>query len=243
MRQPGVYEHPLGDLVLPGIAHCIGKDIIIINTSSQVRWCIQVVLASSLKGNHATTDIPIIVAYNQVHYEGLVPNTDEDIRKSIELKHSFLSNAIVEKVDSNPTLRQIYNIPSQASFADVLKLPCNKNEESCNKVFTENMEIKNVKQVRKTFASKRHMDDNRDITKKTQHSTPSQNLSKRLTDNKVVNSKKAHFPMSNQKTSNIFDNLKQEVVDTCKVCKKDFKQIVNHLRQSTNCKLQYNMEL
>ena len=121
MRQPRQYEHPLGDLVMPGITHCIGKDILIINTSNQVTWCYQVVLASSLIGKHSTTEIPIIVAYDQVHFEGLVPNTEEDIVKSIELKNSLLSNAIT--IDSNNSLKNIYNVGSQESFADALKKP------------------------------------------------------------------------------------------------------------------------
>ena len=33
LKQSGAYEYQLGDLVLPGIVHCVKKDIIIFNTS------------------------------------------------------------------------------------------------------------------------------------------------------------------------------------------------------------------
>ena len=34
LRQPGMYEVKLGDLVIPGIAHCTRKNILIFNTSA-----------------------------------------------------------------------------------------------------------------------------------------------------------------------------------------------------------------
>merc|ERR1711947_62343 len=36
------------------------------------------------------TDIPVCLAYNQVHYEGLVPCSEEDILKTINLTKQFL---------------------------------------------------------------------------------------------------------------------------------------------------------
>jgi len=63
---------------MPGIAHCIGRDILLINASTKVGWIFQVILSSSLKGKPATSEEPIVVAYDQVHYEGLVPDNEDD---------------------------------------------------------------------------------------------------------------------------------------------------------------------
>ena len=34
LKQPGVYEHHLGDYIVPAIAHCTQKDILIFNTNT-----------------------------------------------------------------------------------------------------------------------------------------------------------------------------------------------------------------
>ena len=80
------YEHQLGDLVLPGIAHCTKKDMLIVNTSPQAHSPVYVVESSLLCGRSANTEILICLAYNQTHYEPFVPDTEEDIIKSIDLK-------------------------------------------------------------------------------------------------------------------------------------------------------------
>ena len=84
LKQPGVYEVSLGDLVPPGIAHCIKKNLLIFNTSSQAHCPIYVVPASMFGGS-ANTEVPICLAYNQVHYESLIPCSDKDIEKTVFL--------------------------------------------------------------------------------------------------------------------------------------------------------------
>ena len=84
------YEYDLGDFVLPAVAHCTRKDILIFNTNVAGNMDpLYVVQASTLGGSPANTDIPILLAYNSVHYEGLVPNSEEDIIKTIKLKNDY----------------------------------------------------------------------------------------------------------------------------------------------------------
>ena len=90
MKQPHIYEHQLGDLVLPGIAHCTRKDILIFNTSSNSHVPVYVVEARSLCNQTPDTAIPVCLAYNQVHYEVLVPDTDDDIARTIALKQDLV---------------------------------------------------------------------------------------------------------------------------------------------------------
>ena len=98
-KESRIYENDLGDLVLPGIAHCTKKDILIFNTSPQAFCPVYVVESSKLCDQFASTEIPICLAYNQVHYEMLIPDTDEDTQKTIILKKEVISvnsNKILE---------------------------------------------------------------------------------------------------------------------------------------------------
>ena len=104
LKQSGNYEYELGDMVLPGIAHCVRKDIMIFNTSPQAHSPIYVVEASKLCGALINNEIPICLAYNQTHYEALVPNTLEDVRKIIELKKSFLEGTYQKRMEDLPFL-------------------------------------------------------------------------------------------------------------------------------------------
>ena len=90
LKTSKTYEVELGDLVVPGIAHCTKKNILIFNTSELAHSPIYVVPASTF-GGMANTDIPVCLAYNQVHYEGLVPCSEEDIDKTIHLTNKYLN--------------------------------------------------------------------------------------------------------------------------------------------------------
>ena len=93
LKNSRTYECKLGDLILPGVAHCIQKDILIFNTSTRAHCPIYVIQSSKLCGQLATTEIPICLAYNQVHYESLIPDTAEDVEKTITLKNRYIQQA------------------------------------------------------------------------------------------------------------------------------------------------------
>jgi hypothetical protein len=90
LKQPGTYEFTLGDLVPPGIAHCTRKNLLIFNTSPQAHSPVYVISAATFGGS-ANTDIPICLAYDQAHYESLVPSSQSDIEKTIILSKQVLS--------------------------------------------------------------------------------------------------------------------------------------------------------
>ena len=46
----------------------------------------------------ANTDIPVIMAYDQSHYERLVPVTGDDILTTIDLKKKFLEGTSAKKI-------------------------------------------------------------------------------------------------------------------------------------------------
>ena len=89
LKQSGTYELGLGDLVPPGIAHCTRKNLLIFNTSPLAHSPIYVISASSF-GGHSDTEIPVCLAYDQSHYESLVPASEDDIRKTVVLTKQYL---------------------------------------------------------------------------------------------------------------------------------------------------------
>jgi hypothetical protein len=92
LKNSRIYEYELADFVLPAIAHCIRKDILIFNAKiSGNQDPIYVVQASTLGGRQANTKIPILLAYNEVHYEGLVLDSSEDLAKTVALKEAYLN--------------------------------------------------------------------------------------------------------------------------------------------------------
>ena len=106
LKESGTYENKLGDLVLPGIAHCTKKDILIFNTSIDAHHPIYVVEASMLCGQVANIEVPVCLAYDQNHYEMLVPDSPEDIQKTITLKQEFLAGNYLRKMIDLPFIRK-----------------------------------------------------------------------------------------------------------------------------------------
>ena len=117
LKQSGNYEYELGDYVLAAIAHCTKKDILIFNTKAEGAFDpIFVVEASKIGNRPANTDIPVILAYDQVHFEGLVPDSDEDMEKTIRLKEAYLKNEYSIQKKDIPVFNSL-----QGSYAQVTK--------------------------------------------------------------------------------------------------------------------------
>ena len=90
LQNSRTYQYDLGDLILPGIAHCIRKDILVFNTSSLTNSPVYVIESSRLAGEPNSTEVPICLAYNQVHYEALFPNTEDNVMRTIRLKRDII---------------------------------------------------------------------------------------------------------------------------------------------------------
>ena len=120
LKESGTYEYSLGDLVLPGIAHCTKKDVLIFNTSSNAHAPVYVVEASTFGGT-ANTEIPVCLAYNQTHYESLVPNTQEDIHNTIKLKNRVLNGEYNLRNQDIPALNGQNEQRESLSYASIAK--------------------------------------------------------------------------------------------------------------------------
>ena len=118
LKQSGTYELTLGDLVPPGIAHCTRKNLLIFNTSPQAHCPVYVISAATFGGS-ANSDIPICLAYDQAHYESLVPFSDSDIEKAVILSKQVLSGEYDMKMQDIPIFEiKVDNAQSKSANYD-----------------------------------------------------------------------------------------------------------------------------
>ena len=129
LKKSRVYERELGDLIIPGIAHCTQKNILIFNTSNLAHSPIYVIPASTF-GMPANTKIPVCLAYNNVHYEGLVPCTEDDVLKTVNLVQQYLQGEYKNTLEDIPIF-----CSNTISDYDIQFPPLNKNTKSRNNNF------------------------------------------------------------------------------------------------------------
>ena len=90
---PGIYERGIfGDLMLPGIACGIRKLLLIFNTNPQSPHDPIYVVDPRQFNIEADSVVPIILAYNQYHYESLHPHSDADIQATVDLVVEYQDN-------------------------------------------------------------------------------------------------------------------------------------------------------
>ena len=93
LKEDNVYEIDLlGDLMMNAISRGSKKRILIFNTSPDAADPIYVLQPETF-GVDRETDIPIILAYNQSHYESLHPRSLEDVQKTQQLVKEYLEGS------------------------------------------------------------------------------------------------------------------------------------------------------
>ena len=91
LKRPWVYEVPyFGDFIMHGIARGCKKDLLIFNTSPEAFDPIYVISATKF-GGQRDSDIPVVLAYNQHHYESLHPFSIEDINNTKLLANAYVN--------------------------------------------------------------------------------------------------------------------------------------------------------
>ena len=91
MQIPGTYERGIfGDLMIPGIACGARKILLIFNTNFESSHDPLYAVDPRKFNVEPDTDIPIVLAYNQSHYESLIPKSESDIRRTVHLANSYL---------------------------------------------------------------------------------------------------------------------------------------------------------
>ena len=90
MLESGAYERGIfGDLMVPGIACGLKKDILIFNTDPASPHDPIYVVSPSDFNVHPDTEIPIVLCYNMAHYESLEPCTEHDVQATVSLAKDY----------------------------------------------------------------------------------------------------------------------------------------------------------
>ena len=216
LRQPREWASKISDMMLPGIAFTLKKNILIIKTrpASATEKPIDLVLPETF-GTVSNTEIPIILAYNGNHYEGMVPEGPVDIQQSIE---------VVQQIKNNE-----YNV----RFADLPGLQNILHKRSFGVIHSPH-----PSPIKKK--SKANRKDARTHKHETSHST--EESSKKLfvseCDQSTVSLTKflaekdqgTSLDPNQGKLSNREDNEKY-----CLFCEKHIKSYIPHLKDNINC--------
>ena len=92
LMESGVYERPFfGDMMMAGIACGIKKRILIFNTNERTPHDPISVIDPVEYGGSTNSEIPIVVAYDLVHYESLHTMESKDIEETIKLVESYIA--------------------------------------------------------------------------------------------------------------------------------------------------------
>ena len=93
LMDSGVYERNFfGDMMMAGIACGARKIILIFNTHEMTPHDPISVIDPTQYGGSYDTEIPVVLAYDLVHYESLEPVDMQDIQETVKLIKSYTSN-------------------------------------------------------------------------------------------------------------------------------------------------------
>ena len=92
LMQAGVYERDFfGDLMMAGIACGTRKRILIFNTHEMTPHDPISVIDPTHYGGVVDSDVPVVLAYDLVHYESLHTVDDDDIAQTIKLVNCYVA--------------------------------------------------------------------------------------------------------------------------------------------------------
>ncbi|MCS5580938.1 MAG: hypothetical protein NZ837_10460, partial [Gammaproteobacteria bacterium] len=123
LYKDGTWTRAVADLVIPGIAFTLKKNILIYKTKPMLdRAPIMVVRASDL-GGEADTDVPIVLCYSGNHYEGLVPFDEDNTMLTVALVEWYLSGTYNITVDEIPVFNDALSGTKRKTSADAIAGP------------------------------------------------------------------------------------------------------------------------
>ena len=97
IMESGVYERSFfGDMMMVGIACGVRKRILIFNTHTNTTHDPISVVDPRDYGGEIDSEIPVVVAYNLVHFESLHPANEKDIQETVKLVNSYSTGSYEE---------------------------------------------------------------------------------------------------------------------------------------------------
>ena len=121
LSKPGKYELEGADLMVAGLAHCLAVNMMIINTptkSTPFSFA-----AADVWGGPPTTKAPLILVYDDSHYETMLAASEEDEQFCTELFNEWKNNDFrISRQDiSNAKLAARSHPGKRCSWADIVR--------------------------------------------------------------------------------------------------------------------------
>ena len=104
LMELGIWDTKVADLILPGIAFTLKKNILIFYTNVDLSDRPIRVFTPGFLGGEADCNVPLVFSYNGSHYEGLIPETVEDEQKCHGLVVLWESERYFTKMQDIPAL-------------------------------------------------------------------------------------------------------------------------------------------
>ena len=155
-------------------------------------------------GRAANNSIPVLLAYDQSHYESLVPDTEVDIQKTVDLKQRFLGGFYSRNILDIPVLRDQVNVEKK-SYAGALKRNINTETDAKKEDEFQSSGIKSL--PKKNWKMKQSKD--KTGLSKAQPKTPPQKRMKKTT----APQKEDELPLYNRFAS-LSEDKKDSMKDT-----------------------------
>ena len=260
IQESGVYEIDyFGDMMIAGIACGIQKRILIFNTSENLLHDpVSVVDPKFFDVRIDIKDItPVVVAYNNYHYEGIHPVDDHDIQETIRLVNSYIQGRY--EIDYGFTRMDIrYLVASNQSTR-----PTTQESDGCKNKETnmycgtkedvmENQKQTNIFNQKKAQTQESNKSKNYPWTTVTNENKHNKENTKQQQRDKLVTKKKKDTDLNvkpNKETETKSSNpdrflfvkgkVKFEELENgsiqCGGCKQMFTRIGAHLNKSNNC--------
>ena len=135
LMMTGVYERPyFGDMMMAGIACGVRKRILIFNTNENIATTGHdpvSVIDPTQHGGYVDSDVPIVIAYDLVHFESLHPVDRQDIDKMVRLIRSYTAHPSRYEEDYGFTRKDIrYLITKNVCMPQLVKLKSHKEGEA-----------------------------------------------------------------------------------------------------------------
>ena len=100
----GIWDTKVADLILPGIAFSLKKNILIFQTNAHLDDHPIRVITPGFLGGEADCRVPLVFSYNGSHYEGMIPETIEDEQKCHKLVDLWQTGQYLTKLQDIPVL-------------------------------------------------------------------------------------------------------------------------------------------
>ena len=104
LMELGIWDTKVADLILPGIAFSLKKNILIFQTNAHLDDHPIRVITPGFLGGEADCRVPLVFSYNGSHYEGMIPETIEDEQKCDRLVDLWHTGQYLTKLQDIPVL-------------------------------------------------------------------------------------------------------------------------------------------